>query len=137
MGQGKKVICSNCDYEEDFMLGKGFYLSSIENVKDLRIYLENENINWPADLTNMKNIKLLKGPSMEYFKCPVCKTLHNKVYFELGFDESENYSSEYVCQECKSILKPILNRKIYLSKYKCPKCKNKTLTDGLSIIMWD
>jgi DNA-directed RNA polymerase subunit M/transcription elongation factor TFIIS len=83
----------------------------------------------------------------QLYVCPHCNRLENLFYFRLQ-TSGGYFEPEYECQECHTILIPVIlnqnngslnlmdneNKKFH---WKCPSCGNEKLVYSHEILMWD
>jgi len=72
----------------------------------------------------------------QIYKCPRCKTLHDKIEVTVYDDEEVVHKTEFRCSQCKSRLK--LTNIHRLKKAICPKCHRRTFhRDHSYLALWD
>lgn len=126
MGHAYLYRCDHCGFSEKFNQGHGFLVHS-QSVKD---YLKQRNRIFHYKTHNLLR-KMAKQQSELYlkagfqiYKCPKCRTLHDKVEVTVFDDEKIVHKSEFRCGSCKSRLK--LTNIHRLKKAFCPKCHHRT-----------
>jgi predicted RNA-binding Zn-ribbon protein involved in translation (DUF1610 family) len=125
-GYTSLYLCSSCHFEEEFMQGPGFqvkpqsYETYIGGNNKLFHYKIHEKIislagNYPG---------LLIGASFQVYKCPGCKTLHNKTQVFVYSEDRLIHRNVFKCSSCGRRLKPTnINR---LKTATCPGCLRAT-----------
>jgi predicted RNA-binding Zn-ribbon protein involved in translation (DUF1610 family) len=138
MGHAYAYRCDYCDFREDFNQGHGFLVHS-QLLKD---YLNQgaqifhyKTHNLLARLSGEKSDLFLKA-GFQIYKCPKCRTLHDKVEVTVFENEKVVHKSEFRCKKCKSRLK--LTNIHRLKKAICPKCFKRTFhRDTSAQYLWD
>lgn len=126
MGHAYLYRCDYCNFQENFNQGHGFLVHS----QSLKAYLKQR-----TQIFHYKTHKLLKKLSYEkgglflkagfqIYKCPKCKTLHDKVEVSVYDDEKVVHKSEFRCKQCRARLK--LTNIHRLKTAICPKCHKRT-----------
>ncbi len=131
MGTGLVANCSNCGYEREFYLGIGFSYSSLENVLDSIKGKQRgviEEILEHHDIVSTDFYRAL-------YECKKCESLSDRLFVNIIYDGDKEYTSRYKCSRCKNEL-VLVEDDIEISTYPCPKCKKKTLIEGISFL-WD
>lgn len=138
MGQAYSYQCDHCGYEENFNQGHGFLVHS----QPLRDYLKQ-----PMQIFHYKTHRLLQKLAAEnrtlflkagfqIYKCPRCKTLHDKIEVTVYDEENVVHKTEFRCSQCKSRLK--LTNIHRLKKAICPKCRRRTFhRNHTYLALWD
>jgi len=138
MGHAYAYRCDHCGYSENFNQGHGFLIHS----QALRSYLKQ-----PKQLFHYKTHELLEKLDSEkdnlflkagfqIYKCPRCRTLHDKIEVTVFDGEEVVHKSEFRCASCRSRLK--LTNIHRLKKAICPKCGKRTFHRDFSVsILWD
>lgn len=138
MGHAYSYHCDHCGYRENFNQGHGFLVHS----QPLREYLKQ-----PMQIFHYKTHRLLQKLAKEerplflkagfqIYKCPRCKTLHDKIEVTVYDVEEVVHKTEFRCPECKSRLK--LTNIHRLKKAICPKCHRRTFhRDHSYLALWD
>ena len=125
MGHGNYVICENCGYQREFMLGVGMMYGSLEKIIQ---FLDNKSF-------KEVSIILKKNPNPHYesdghcvYQCQQCFSVREKMHL-LIYDENKKiiYRTKSNCSKCKIKRKRVQEKDDLLHKMICPKCKNKEL----------
>jgi DNA-directed RNA polymerase subunit RPC12/RpoP len=136
MGTGISIICQNCGYEKDFMLGIGMMYSSLEKVIDLSPHRK-------KILDILQNHIVIKdefrwdNPFYEHrlYRCSSCNQLHERFYVKIEYDDKKVYETKFKCPKCKNELKAVEDEKD-VKKHPCPECNNKKLFIQ-EMVLWD
>lgn len=138
MGHAYSYRCDHCGYSENFNQGHGFMVHSqalkeyVKQPKQIFHYKTHEVLRKLADSSD--NLYLKAG--FQVYKCPHCKTLHDKVEVTVFDDERVVHKSEFRCSECRSRLK--LTNIHRLKKAICPKCHQRTFRRNYKYLaLWD
>ena len=138
MGHAYAYRCDHCGYSENFNQGHGFLVHS----QSLKEYLKQ-----PTKIFHYKTHSVLKKLSeqinglylktgFQVYKCPKCKTLHDKIEVVVYDGEKVVHKSEFRCIKCRSRLK--LTNIHRLKKAICPKCRKRTFHRAYSMpALWD
>ena len=138
MGHAYSYRCDHCGYSEDFNQGHGFLVHS----QPLKDYLKQ-----PVKIFHYKTRNLLRALGNEHkdlflkagfqiYKCPQCKTLHDKIEVTVFDGDKMIHKSEFRCPTCRSRLK--LTNIHRLKKAICPKCKKRSFRRAFSsVLLWD
>lgn len=138
MGHAYLYRCYHCGFQQDFNQGHGFLVHS-QSVKE---YLKQRK-----KIFHYKTHNVLKRLSNQYldlylkagfqiYKCPKCKTLHDKVEVKVYNDEKIVHKSIFRCNDCRTRLR--LTNIHRLKKAICPKCHNKTFQiEHAAHQLWD
>lgn len=126
MGHAYAYRCDHCGFQERFNQGHGFLVHS-QSVKE---YLKQRNRIFHYKTHSLLR-KLAKQSSELYlkagfqvYKCPKCRTLHDKVEVTVFDDEKVIHKSEFRCKDCKTRLR--LTNIHRLKKAICPECHQRT-----------
>ncbi len=126
MGHAYKYRCNHCGFEENFNEGHGFlvhsqplsqYLNQSKKLFHYKTHLALKKLAATADALYLKS-------GFQIYKCPKCKTLHDKKEVVIYNDDTPVYRSEFRCSACRSRLK--LTNIHRLKKAVCPKCGKRT-----------
>ena len=129
MGQSISTHCRNCNHTEDFATGIGFMYSSLEKVirftngtvrRKLRDIVSNHSVT-DADYEH------------RVLACPSCKTLHERFYVRVIYDEGEVFETIFRCGKCRAGLVELDK---LVEAYRCRKCGSQSLEEFPGI-MWD
>ncbi len=137
MGNGFLIKCKNCEYEKDIHLGIGMMYSHLENIVDDLKKSEREKI---KSVLKKHDIPGFNGGFTNYehklYVCKNCGELSDDLHIRIKDLENGKllYLSKHKCKKCNSLLKNIKEKN--LNKCFCPKCKQKTLIQDMSIC-WD
>jgi predicted RNA-binding Zn-ribbon protein involved in translation (DUF1610 family) len=138
MGHAYSYRCDHCGYSEEFNQGHGFLVHS---------QLLKEYLKQPTKIFHYKTRDLLQKLSkrkddlflktgFQIYKCPRCKTLHDKIEVTVFDGDKMVHKSEFRCTACRSRLK--LTNIHRLKKAICPKCRNRTFHRDFSTqMLWD
>jgi predicted RNA-binding Zn-ribbon protein involved in translation (DUF1610 family) len=132
MGHDYAYRCEHCGFRENFNQGHGFLVHSqplteyLQQRKKLFHYKTHQRL---LELNKSFNELFLKA-GFQIYKCPKCRTLHDKVEVTVFREDEIVHKSEFRCSDCKSRLK--LTNIHRLKKAICPKCKNRTFTRDYS-----
>lgn len=138
MGHAYTYRCDHCGYSESFNQGHGFLVHS----QPLGEYLKQ-----PTKVFHYKTREVLQRLSQQkqdlylkagfqVYKCPKCKTLHDKIEVVVLDDEKVVHKSEFRCARCRSRLK--LTNIHRLKKANCPKCCRRTFRRSYTMkALWD
>ena len=131
MGLGIEVNCGHCGYKKEFFLGVGMLYSSLENVIDLVKGKNKKEI-----LEIMRNHDISSSDFYRVlYHCNGCGALSDELYVKLVYDEGKEYTTNYLCANCGDLLE-IIDDKIDITTFACPRCKNNTLLREIGI-HWD
>ena len=129
MGTTIIISCESCGHSDEYMLGVGMTYSSLENVIEEVPFSNREHV-----LSILKRDDLMKTDfSHSLYACPKCETLFERFHYRIVYGDSEVYKSEHKCSLCKTKLVIARNN---ISKYRCPKCKARTLKKE-NYLLWD
>ena len=138
MGHAYAYRCDYCGFQENFNQGHGFLVHS-QSVKE---YLKQRTQIFHYKTHNLlrklakENKDLFLKAGFQIYKCPKCKTLHDKVEVTVFKDEKVIHKSEFRCKACKTRLK--LTNIHRLKKAICPKCHKRTFQrDYAQQELWD
>ncbi len=138
MGHAYTYRCDHCGYSENFNQGHGFLVHS----QPLGEYLRQ-----PQKVFHYKTREVLQRLSQQnqglylkagfqVYKCPKCKTLHDKIEVVVLDDEKVVHKNEFRCARCRSRLK--LTNIHRLKKAICPKCRQRTFRRSNTMkALWD
>ncbi len=138
MGHAFAYHCEHCGYRESFKQGHGFLVHS---------QLLSDYLLQPTQVFHYKTYEVLqklskKNPQLflkagfQIYKCPRCKTLHDKVEVQVFDDEELIHRSEFRCATCRSRLK--LTNIHRLKRAICPNCRQRTFRRDYSRQeLWD
>lgn len=138
MGHAYAYRCDHCGFSENFNQGHGFMVHSqnlrdyVKQPKQIFHYKTHDVLKKLAEKGN--NLFLKAG--FQIYKCPRCKTLHDKVEVSVFDDDRVIHKSEFRCPACRSRLK--LTNIHRLKKAICPKCHHRTFHRAYSMPqLWD
>ena len=138
MGHSYAYRCTFCGYEQEFNHGQGFSVHSQpveEYLKQRTRYLHYKTHRLIRDLSK-KHTNLFVKAGFEVYKCPLCKTLTDKIEVTVFKDDEIVHKSEFRCNECRARLRRTNIHR--LQKAICPKCHNKTFELSHSHMhLWD
>lgn len=138
MGHAYLYHCDYCDFEENFNQGHGFLVHSQslgEYLKQGKQIFHYKTHNKLRNLASTNDDLYIKA-GFQIYKCPRCKTLHDKVEVSLLSEEKLVHKSDFRCKECKARLR--LTNIHRLKKAICPKCHRKTFhRNKLPHELWD
>lgn len=119
-------LCSGCLYEEEFIQGPGFqvkpqsyaeYISG--NNKLFHYKIHNKIVSIAAVYPG-----LLISASFQVYRCPGCRTLHNKTQVHIYSEDRVLHRNVFKCSQCGRRLKLTnINR---LKTAICPCCLRNT-----------
>jgi len=126
MGHAYEYRCEHCGYTEAFNQGHGFLVHS----QLLSTYLEQPQKAFHyktqqvlVRLARQNNGLFLKA-GFQVYKCPKCKTLHDKTEVVVYNGDKVLHRSEFRCAKCRSRLK--LTNIHRLKNAICPQCHQRT-----------
>jgi len=138
MGHAYAYRCDYCDFQENFNQGHGFLVHS----QPVAEYLKQRNRIFHYKTHNLlrklvrENTDLFLKAGFQIYKCPKCRTLHDKVEVTVYNNEVVVHKSQFRCKDCKSRLK--LTNIHRLKKAICPKCHKRTFhRDSSNHELWD
>ena len=125
MGHGNFVICKDCGYEREFMLGVGMMYGSLDKIIQL---LDKKSFDEVC-----KVIENNPNPGYEtdghcVYQCRQCFSVREKIHL-LIYDENKKtvYQTSSKCSKCKIKRKRVQEKDDLLHQMICPKCKDKEL----------
>ncbi len=128
MGFGLEVKCSNCGYNENFILGIGMMpLNSFEVIKN-EIMDVGEKVK--IDLLKAEHF-LVSDADYKIMNCENCDGLYKRLSFNL-IKKDQIIKFQHKCPTCHSYLKVASN----IKNCNCPHCHQLALTSQLNM-MWD
>jgi DNA-directed RNA polymerase subunit RPC12/RpoP len=138
MGHAYLYRCEHCGFEQSFNEGHGFLIHSQpvkEYLKQRKKLFHYKTHNLLKKLAGQnKNLYLKAG--FQVYKCPNCKTLHDKIEVVVYDDEKIIHKSTFRCNKCKARLK--LTNIHRLKNAICPGCHHKTFRRNHSLQqLWD
>lgn len=137
MGHAYAYRCDYCGFVENFNQGHGFLVHSqpvAEYLKQRNRIFHYKTHNVLRKLNEDKDLFLKAG--FQIYKCPRCRTLHDKVEVTVFKGEKVVHKSQFRCKDCKSRLK--LTNIHRLKKAICPKCHKRTFQrDHSQHELWD
>jgi len=137
MGRAFGVLCLNCDYSKESLLGVGGLYFSLENVISNLHHTKRKAIN--DILNNHDVVEVPFGVNPEYsakiYRCSKCEGLSSRFYVKIEYDDNQIYETTFKCTKCRTVLE-MLDENENLENYSCPNCKMPML--GISsFICWD
>ena len=129
MGQGYLLRCSECRYEEEFVLGVGFmFVQENERIKEAiqegKLGKKFQNLAIEVPGFSVKH-------GRKIFVCEKCGELREEMYIAMYDGDKLLLEKGYRCSGCRGKMAPSDDVK----KLKCPHC-GKPLTATVSL-MWD
>jgi predicted RNA-binding Zn-ribbon protein involved in translation (DUF1610 family) len=138
MGHAYLYRCEHCGFEQSFNEGHGFLVHS----QPVKKYLKQRKKLFHYKTHNLlkklavKNDNLYLKAGFQVYKCPKCKTLHDKIEVVVYDNEKIIHKSTFRCNRCKSRLK--LTNIHRLKNAICPSCYHKTFRrNHASQQLWD
>jgi hypothetical protein len=136
-GYACSYLCNYCHFEEVFMQGPGFqvkpqtfneYISG--NHKLFHYKIHDKIVSMVSSYPEM-----IISASFQVYKCPQCRTLHNKTRVNIYSGEQVLHRNVFKCCQCKRRLKPTnVNR---LKKATCPVCmKSSFKRQKIKDLLW-
>ena len=154
MGSSYSISCKVCDYSKNFKVGIGMMYSP-SNLLDFdnefalipNLIRSKKSVSYIKKLVEEKNVVIADNYRHAIYHCPKCSEFYERFFIHLDY-ENGSFEVEYKCTKCKTVLETIGNdinltdywgkKDISLEKYKCPRCGNFSLFEGLGLmIMWD
>lgn len=126
MGHAYAYRCEHCGFRENFNQGHGFLVHS----QTVKKYLAQRNRIFHYKTHNLlrklslENSDLYLKAGFQIYKCPKCRTLHDKIEVTVYNEEEIVHKSEFRCKECKTRLR--LTNIHRLKTAICPKCHRRT-----------
>ena len=125
MGHGNFVVCEDCGYEREFMLGVGMMYGTLDFIMQ---FLDKKNF---EEVSNI----LKSNPEPHYetdghcvYQCRECFSIRERMHL-LIYDENKKiiYRTQSSCSKCKIKRKRVQEKDNLLHQIMCPKCKTKEL----------
>ena len=138
MGHAYTYRCDHCGFLEIFNQGHGFLVHS----QAVQEYLKQRNRIFHYKTHRLlrelakDNKSLYLKAGFQIYKCPKCRTLHDKVEVTIFDNDKVVHKSRFRCKSCKSSLR--LTNIHRLKKAICPKCHQRTFQrDYSQHVLWD
>ena len=134
MGHGNSVICKDCNYEREFMLGVGMRYGTLSNIVEFMDKKSRDEV--------LKILQEDPDPNYEthghcVYQCRECFSIQEKLHLLIYNKEGKIiYRSQSKCSKCKIKRRRILEKNELLHQIICPKCKTKELTVSVDLL-WD
>jgi len=130
MGSGFATLCTNCGFEEEFLLGIGMRYHSLINV------ISDVNGRVSKKVLDIMENQDVHDCQFEHrlYACPDCNTLHGRFYVHLEYDDGKVYEQAFRCGRCRTLL--VIADEFHLEKYACKSCGRQSLVQG-DEVMWD
>ena len=129
MGHGITVECTNCNYQETFMLGVGMKYSSLLNVLALVSKQRRDRVIELYQNHDIHNVNY----GHELFICSKCNTLAERFDFLITFDDDQIYRPYFRCSKCQT---KITRFNGSIEDLECSTCREKALMHFESML-WD
>lgn len=137
MGQAYIYRCSTCGFQASFNQGHGYLV----HPQPVRVYLEGRTrvfhykVQGLLNRLEQKHDGLYMKAGFQVYKCPKCKTLHDKVEVVIYNEKNMVHKSDFRCSTCRSRLK--LTNIHRLKTAVCPGCGNRTFhIDREGHLLW-
>lgn len=138
MGNSYLVECKNCNYKTEMMIG--FTRIELESFKDAtsNLHYSKRKIIQQI-LEEHQDVEFRFNHNAEYswkiFHCNKCNNLFSRFWIRLFLIDKELYKTNYICPACRSkdisVIHDDSNIEKEIKKFKCPKCKESSLTSTL------
>ena len=138
MGHAYRYRCSSCGFQASFNQGYGFLV----HPQPVREYLSRRSRLFHYKVHRLlgrlveDHEGLFLKAGFQVYRCPKCKSLHDKVEVVVYKDQEIVHKSDFRCSMCRSRMK--LTNIHRLKAALCPGCGKKTFRlDHESHLLWD
>lgn len=125
MGHGNFVLCENCGYERDFMLGVGMMHGSLDKIIQ---FLDKKSFEEVSEVLGSYPEPHYETDGHCVYQCRQCFSVREKIHL-LIYDDNKKiiYQTSSNCSKCKIKRKRVKEKEDLLHQIICPKCKKKEL----------
>ena len=125
MGHGNFVLCENCRYEREFMLGSGMMYFGLDQIIQ---FLDKKSYEEVSKILEKNSNPHYKSDGHCVYQCQQCFSVREKLHLLIS-DENKKiiYRTSSNCSKCKTKRKRVQEKDDLLHQMICPTCKNKEL----------
>lgn len=107
MGWKMKILCHECNYQQEFLLGFGFnYMLSVffggKSRLSLTDFVKKEEQKTIIQLMDTPGVQV-EGSEERLYRCSNCNELSNQYYYRIMFYGGE-HEPNYTCSRCGHLL---------------------------------
>lgn len=125
MGHGNFVICKDCGYEREFILGVGMMYGSLDKIIQ---FLDKKSFDEVSRVIENHPNPHYETDGHCVYQCRQCFSVREKMHL-LIYDENKKiiYRTFSNCSKCKIKRKRVEEKNDLLHQIICPKCKTNEL----------
>ncbi|MEQ8154473.1 MAG: hypothetical protein ABRQ25_06275 [Clostridiaceae bacterium] len=132
MGNGIIIKCCRCNFSQEYLLGTGFCLDSLDKI------LQNSHVKCTNIVNTISKSYRIEKYNLirKLFHCNNCQNIEDISILSIMFEQGVLYEEEVFCSRCGKKLMQIKECS-EISDIDCPECKAPSLTYLYNYSSWE